>query len=95
MLLIDLGWTGCSDQGKANGYGILVDHPELTIKTFKQEAGEIESADGSQLDMARYPIGTILGLKPWHSCASTKSHSKVHVVKEGMVVDAWSIASGW
>jgi len=87
--------VGCSDQGKAHGFGSLIDHPELTIKTLKQEAGEIESTDGSPLDMSAYPIGMLLGLQPWHSCASTKSHQKVHVVKDGMVTAHWDIAAGW
>jgi len=95
MLLIDLGWTGCSAQGKESGYGILQDHPELCIKTLKQEAGEVESADGSPLDMARYPIGSMLALIPYHSCASTKQHSRVHVVEGDMVVAEWKICSGW
>mmetsp|Transcript_39682 Transcript_39682/g.48144 ORF Transcript_39682/g.48144 Transcript_39682/m.48144 type:complete len:378 (+) Transcript_39682:149-1282(+) len=95
MLLVDLGWTGCSAQGKECGYGVL-DKPELRIKTLKQEAGEVEPAQhGDRLDMDKYPIGSIIALAPFHSCASTKQHSKVHVVENGIVVDEWKIASGW
>ena len=51
MLLIDLGWTGCSDQGKDVGYGALVSHQHgrlvarhgLKIVNLKQEAGEVEA----------------------------------------------------
>ena len=69
--------------------------PELTIKQLKQEAGEVESTDGSPINMAQHPIGSMLALCPYHSCASTKQHSKVFVVEDGMVVDEWPIVSGW
>jgi D-serine deaminase-like pyridoxal phosphate-dependent protein len=38
MLLIDLGWTGCSAQGAEFGYGVLSGHPELKVVQLKQEA---------------------------------------------------------
>ena len=38
MLLIDLGWTGCSAQGAEFGYGVLAGHPELKVVQLKQEA---------------------------------------------------------
>ena len=40
MLLVDMGWTGCSAQGAAHGYGEIEGHPELRIHVLKQEAGE-------------------------------------------------------
>eukprot|EP01047_Picozoa_sp_COSAG01_P071074 COSAG01_NODE_10938_length_2043_cov_3.886831_2_plen_72_part_00 len=54
MLLIDLGWTGCSAQGKEQGYGMLLSpqevgdraargdtlRPTLKVVNLKQEAGE-------------------------------------------------------
>ena len=41
MLLIDLGWTGCSAQGAEFGYGVLAGHPELKVVQLKQEAVSI------------------------------------------------------
>ena len=38
MILIDLGWTGCSAQGAEFGYGMLSGHPELKVVQLKQEA---------------------------------------------------------
>ncbi len=35
-LLIDCGWTGCSAQGAATGYGGFPEHPELRIVNLKQ-----------------------------------------------------------
>lgn len=95
MLLIDMGWTGISKQGEAHGYGSIDGHPELKIKTLKQEAGEIESADGSPLDFSRYPIGSILRVLPYHSCASTHQHTHVNVIEDGKLVGRWQQVRGW
>merc|ERR1711920_14645 len=83
MLLIDCGWTGASAQGKEHGYGAIDGHPELKIILLKQEAGEVEAADGKPLDFNKYPIDSILRLLPWHSCASTHQHTHVHVLDGG------------
>ena len=75
MMTIDLGWTGCSVQGAEHGYGILTSHPELRVRTLKQEAGEVIAAEGT-LDCAKYNVGEVLELAPWHSCASGALHAK-------------------
>ena len=64
MLLVDMGWTGCSAQGDKEGYGRIAgkEHSNLHIKVLKQEAGEVESRDGTPIDFSKYPIGTMLGL---------------------------------
>ena len=70
-LLIDMGWTGCSAQGEANGYGRIISHPELKIKNLKQETGEVVPYnDGDKLDFSKYPTGTLITFAPWHSCAA-------------------------
>lgn len=95
MLLIDLGWTGCSAQGKEAGYGEFLGNPELKIGVLKQEAGEVESADGAPLDFSRYPIGSMLQLLPYHSCAATHQHRKINVVDNGRITAQWNICKGW
>eukprot|EP00933_Yihiella_yeosuensis_P027714 TRINITY_DN21600_c0_g1_i1.p1 TRINITY_DN21600_c0_g1~~TRINITY_DN21600_c0_g1_i1.p1 ORF type:complete len:421 (+),score=68.27 TRINITY_DN21600_c0_g1_i1:66-1265(+) len=95
-LLIDMGWTGISAQGKEYGYGAIDGHPELKIKVLKQEAGEVSSSDGSPLDFSRYPVGLILRVLPWHSCASSHQHTSVHVLDEsGKPVEKWQQVRGW
>jgi len=89
MLLIDLGWTGASAQGSAEGYGYFDGHPELKIATLKQEAGEVESATGAPIDFDKFPIGSILKLVPFHSCASSAAHNKLHVLQDGVVSGQW------
>eukprot|EP00747_Dinoflagellata_sp_TGD_P053413 gnl/TRDRNA2_/TRDRNA2_148437_c1_seq1.p1 gnl/TRDRNA2_/TRDRNA2_148437_c1~~gnl/TRDRNA2_/TRDRNA2_148437_c1_seq1.p1 ORF type:complete len:415 (-),score=71.63 gnl/TRDRNA2_/TRDRNA2_148437_c1_seq1:161-1342(-) len=95
MMIIDMGWTGISAQGKEHGYGAIYGHPELRIKTLKQEAGEVESADGKPIDFARYPIGTILRVLPWHSCASTHQHTSTIVLDNDTIVGRWKQVRGW
>jgi len=95
MILIDMGWTGISAQGADSGYGFIDGHPELKIKHLKQECGEVESADGSPLDFSEYPIGSILRVMPFHSCASTHQHLSVHTLEDGKVVGRWKHVRGW
>lgn len=95
-LLIDMGWTGISAQGKENNYGLIDGHPELEIKILKQEAAEVGSANNEPLDYSRYPIGLILRIIPWHSCAATHQHTEVHVLNAaGEPVETWRQVRGW
>ena len=79
MLLIDCGWTGTSSQGKEFNYGTIEDHTELKIIALKQEAGEITS--DAPINYDKYPIGKILRIIPFHSCAATHAHRTVCVMK--------------
>ncbi|CAE7866611.1 dthadh [Symbiodinium microadriaticum] len=97
LLLVDMGWTACSKQGQAMNYGRFEGHPELKVVDLKQEAGLISSSDGKPLDFAKYPLGAILRLEPFHSCAHTKQHDRIHVLAEDRtsVVATWKICHGW
>lgn len=98
MLLIDLGWTGCTQQGadcSLGAYGGFPDFPELKLHALKQEAGEVESSDGTPLDFSKYPIGSILRLAPYHACAAGVMHPKVHVMQGDLVVGEWHTCRGW
>lgn len=97
MLLVDMGWTGVSAQGKEHGYGAFLDEPTLKLKVLKQEAGEVESADGSPIDFSKYPIGSILAFAPWHSCAATHQHANIHVLAQDRetITESWRICKGW
>ena len=106
MLLIDCGWTGCSAQGQGQHYGRIAgfENHKLCIKVLKQEAGEVETSDGSPIDFDNFPIGTILEIFPYHSCAATHQHRKIHIIEnnnrhdkieEQNVMDCWDICDGW
>jgi D-serine deaminase-like pyridoxal phosphate-dependent protein len=96
MLLVDMGWTGCSAQGAEHGYGAILGHPELKVHLLKQEAGEIVSASGTPLVFEKYPIGSILLLLPWHSCAAAHPHPHAVVIRGDEVVAKWErVPRGW
>lgn len=97
MLLIDCGWTGASAQGKEAGYGGFPDNKELKIVALKQECGEVTSTDGTPLNFDLYPMGSILLISPFHSCAATHQHGVVHVIGEDKttIESSWSICKGW
>lgn len=97
MMLIDLGWTGCSAQGGEHGYGAFLETPSLTIKVLKQEAGEVSTVDGSKIDFTRFPIGTMLQLAPYHACAATHQHRVIHALAadHATIIDTWNICKGW
>lgn len=99
LLLIDMGWTGISAQGKERGYGFIKDHPELQIKKLSQESGVVGGADKTvPLDLSRFPIGTMLFVLPFHSCAATAMHEVVNVLDENnpeYIVAQWKIFRGW
>ncbi|CAK9086546.1 unnamed protein product [Durusdinium trenchii] len=93
LLLVDMGWTACSKQGEDQNFGRLEGHPELKVVGLKQEAGLISSRDGSPIDFAQFPLGTLLRLEPYHSCAHTKQHDKIYILDEDRctVLHTWPI----
>ena len=97
MLLVDCGWTGMSAQGSDANYGRIVGH-NLCIKVLKQEAGEVTSIDGTPIPFDKYPIGCLLQLSPYHSCATTHQHRFIHILENEdstHVRHTWSICKGW
>eukprot|EP01064_Diplonema_japonicum_P005313 TRINITY_DN13586_c0_g1_i1.p1 TRINITY_DN13586_c0_g1~~TRINITY_DN13586_c0_g1_i1.p1 ORF type:complete len:366 (+),score=103.34 TRINITY_DN13586_c0_g1_i1:510-1607(+) len=95
MLIVDMGWTGCSVQGAATGYGRITSHPELKVKVLKQEAGEVVPKSGT-LDHEKYRIGMVLELAPHHSCAAAALHSSVLIKQNGELTgEKWVPCRGW
>eukprot|EP01059_Diplonema_ambulator_P003451 TRINITY_DN13135_c1_g1_i2.p1 TRINITY_DN13135_c1_g1~~TRINITY_DN13135_c1_g1_i2.p1 ORF type:complete len:363 (+),score=103.87 TRINITY_DN13135_c1_g1_i2:493-1581(+) len=94
MLIIDMGWTACSVQGAATGYGRITSHPELTVKVLKQEAGEVVPKSGT-LDASKYKVGMILEVAPYHSCAAGALHPTVRIKEKGLITGEWVPCRGW
>lgn len=40
-----------------------------------------------------YPVGSVLYGLPWHICPTVALHDRVHVVKDGRVVEEWPVAA--
>jgi len=82
----DLGPTHINNYRQ---YGIVVDHPDLKIKKVSQEVGLIVHSDGKPMDLAAYPVGSLLSIIPNHSCMTTYCYEYLNVFKDGFVIDQW------
>ncbi|XP_011615555.1 uncharacterized protein [Takifugu rubripes] len=97
QLLVDCGWTGLSLDGAGTlptGYAVIEGHTDLKLVSMTQEHGRMEPISGP-LDYSKYPLGTMLTLIPYHSCATAAMHSVYHVYSEGHLVGKWLPTRGW
>eukprot|EP00039_Didymoeca_costata_P010921 m.148827 g.148827 ORF g.148827 m.148827 type:complete len:370 (+) comp15006_c0_seq3:176-1285(+) len=96
IILVDMGWTAVSAQGKENGYGEFLENSNLDLIVMKQEAGEVTTKDGSAFPFDKYPIGSLLHFLPWHACAATHQHSVLNVWDSNTKsLEKWKICKGW
>jgi len=96
--LIDTGFAGLTKQGMGqlpSGCVIFRDEPNLKLLDMTQEIGKVTSVDGQPINWQKYPIGTMLFMYPWHSCATSALYPIYHIVVDGMVVDTWRPCRGW
>ena len=106
-VISDAGWMAMSrDRGTAaqridQGYGLVCDadgNPVegVIVSDANQEHGVISRRDGTALDVARFPVGTLLRILPNHACATAAQHDAYHVVDGGReVVAVWERFRGW
>uniref|UniRef100_A0A7S3Y415 D-serine dehydratase-like domain-containing protein n=1 Tax=Heterosigma akashiwo TaxID=2829 RepID=A0A7S3Y415_HETAK len=99
-LRVDLGWTALSAQGAGRGYGRVLGRPELRLEALSQECGTVGPADPTRpLDLAAYPVGTLLQVLPHHACAATAAHAEARAVApDGETLlegGPWPIVRGW
>lgn len=97
QLLIDCGFTGLTKQGMGqlpSGCCIFRGHPNLKLDNMTQEIGFVDAVEG-RLDFEQYPIGCMLFLLPWHSCATAAMYPEYQVVEGDVVVDVWRPTRGW
>ena len=106
-ILTDAGWMAMSrDRGTASqkvdqGYGVVCDVAgkpidDLIVASANQEHGIIARRCGGAIDVARFPVGTLLRILPNHACATAAQHDAYHVIGEGVYIEAvWSRFSGW
>ncbi|KAK3860382.1 hypothetical protein Pcinc_033554, partial [Petrolisthes cinctipes] len=65
------------------------------LSASTQEIGFVESVEGQHLDLNLYPIGSLLYILPWHSCATAALYPLYHVVEGDKVVEEWVPTRGW
>jgi D-serine deaminase-like pyridoxal phosphate-dependent protein len=106
-IITDAGWMAMSrDRGTAKqrvdqGYGVVCDlagRPidDLVVADTNQEHGIVARRRGGAIDLARFPVGTLLRILPNHACATAAQHPQYHVIAGEPVVEAvWPRFSGW
>lgn len=97
QLLVDCGWTGLSlhSLGRLDtGYAVIDGHPELRLIGMTQEHGRIEPVSG-QLEFEKFPLGSMLAIIPYHSCATAAMHPVYFVHSNGEVEATWKPTRGW
>ncbi|XP_039266768.1 D-serine dehydratase-like isoform X2 [Styela clava] len=99
-MVVDCGFTALTQQGygkvPSGGYGAILNHSELKLENLTQEVGKITNVDGTSIDFAKYPIGSMLFILPYHSCATCAMHPVYYVAdNEGKIVDKWFPVRGW
>jgi D-serine deaminase-like pyridoxal phosphate-dependent protein len=98
QLLIDAGWTAMSLDGQGalpNGSFCLFEgEPNLRLMKMTQEVGFVEPRRG-KLNYEKYPIGKLLLLYPYHSCASACLHPRYLVYSGDKIVDTYEPCRGW
>lgn len=97
QLLVDCGFLGLTKQGfghMSTGYGVIRDHPNLRFINMTQEIGYVDTIEG-KLDYEKHPIGSLLYVIPWHSCATAAMYPFYHVIQDGVVVEEWKPTRGW
>jgi D-serine deaminase-like pyridoxal phosphate-dependent protein len=105
-ILTDAGWMAMSrDRGTAGqavdqGYGLVCDAAGKPLDDFivsgaNQEHGIVSRRGGGVIDLAAYPVGTLLRVLPNHACATAAQHATYRVLQSGEVRAEWPRFSGW
>jgi D-serine deaminase-like pyridoxal phosphate-dependent protein len=69
------------------GFGIVVDHPELTVERLFEEHGILITDQSTDVR-----VGDRLRIIPNHSCAAVNLHDRMLVVDAEDVLDMWQVA---
>src|SRR5207302_1498355 len=90
-LILDCGSKALAAErmtGLTRGFGAVEDHPELRVERLYEEQAIVYTDEPSDI-----PIGARVRVVPNHACAAANLHSRMLVVDEGTVVDAWPVAT--
>lgn len=98
MLVVDCGFLGLSHDGIAQHpeeFCIIKDNPHLRLKGMSQELGKIVSKDGGKIDFDKYPVGTLLFIYPFHSCAAAAMYPQYYIHSGQQITGVWKPAKWW
>jgi D-serine deaminase-like pyridoxal phosphate-dependent protein len=90
QVIIDGGSkTFTSDLSKLEGFGRVVEDPDLLFLKMNEEHGYVRRNGSTR----PHPIGERLHVIPNHVCVAMNMHDEVWVHRAGEVVDCWRIAA--
>jgi D-serine deaminase-like pyridoxal phosphate-dependent protein len=88
--VIDAGSKSLStDPCSLPGHGHIVEHPEARLARLSEEHGVIETSGGPSAPR----IGEKVRVIPNHVCAVTNLFNRVHLVREGVLVEELPVAA--
>jgi len=92
-LLVDAGWMALSSDRSTSSHALdrglgLVRGPagevladdNLVVSSANQEHGLVTGANGTAIDFAAFPIGSLLRILPVHACATAAQYPGYHTV---------------
>jgi D-serine deaminase-like pyridoxal phosphate-dependent protein len=75
--------------GSKNGYGYIVEAPEVPIIKLNEEHGFLDVTKAAK----KFQVGEVLTVIPNHVCACVNMHDTVVTLREGEVVGSWRVAA--
>ncbi|NBD09563.1 MULTISPECIES: alanine racemase [Corallococcus] len=93
QVVIDAGAKALAkEEGLAPGYGVLLDRPEVVVKSLSEEHGLLDVSATTW----RPRIGERVRVVPNHVCVSVPLHSRLHVIRGDASLATWEVAArGW
>eukprot|EP00095_Tigriopus_kingsejongensis_P008747 maker-scaffold92_size382268-snap-gene-1.18 protein:Tk08747 transcript:maker-scaffold92_size382268-snap-gene-1.18-mRNA-1 annotation:"d-serine dehydratase-like" len=99
QLIVDCGFLGLTKQGfedLGRSFALIEGHPNLKLCDMTQEIGKVESqGDDPNINFRLFPIGSLLTLIPYHSCATAAMYPVYYVHQSGTVKEEWKPCRGW
>ncbi len=88
--IIDAGTKAFSSDlaAQAEGWGVVLDHPEARITSLTEEHGIVDVPSDSEIR-----IGSVLRVIPNHACGTLNMHDTVLVSEGSDIVDQWEVAA--
>lgn len=95
---IDCGFLGLSHDGFGlelpNGPCLFQDNQHLKIIRLTQEIAQVTSTAGA-IDFEQYPIGKMLFIYPYHSCATAAMYDEYYVHSGDKITGKWIPTRCW
>ena len=87
QIIVDAGQKAFTSYPRTP-YGYCLEHPEISIRGMSVEHGHVDVTDSSHT----FKVGEILSFIPQHGGMTTNLHDRIYPVRNGEVIDTWSVA---